>query len=444
MSYGQRQLFSFVIWWILCNALAGGLLPAADSTPAPVLKVSWDWSGIIGTGQSLSVGEQGRPVKSTNQTYGNLKLSTGKLPWPVDPDDTNLSMVPLVEPIGRLSPGYPSSWPENIAGETPHSAMANELSALVLAVSGQNFISVHSAVGENGQGMIYLKKNPAKRGLNGRSYEAALIETKAIARFAKAAGKTYGIGAITITHGESDAGNTNYEKELYQLWSDYNTDLPAITGQAQKLLMIVSQQNSINDRSASTLAQWRVGVDHPADFVCAGPKYQYPSAEGIHLTAEGYQQLGEKFAQIYYQRVLLGKDWQPLQPVGIERNGSVITVHFQVPAGPLVWETSFQAPHESIDKWKEGRGFEVSTSSGARVGIASAEISGDTVVITCAADPGPGARVGYAMIGERARMATPFKGTYRWGLLRDSDPFVGAVTRKPQPNYCLAFELTAP
>jgi hypothetical protein len=48
------------------------------------------------------------------------------------------------------------------------------------------------------------------------------------------------------------------------------------------------------------------------------------------------------------------------------------------------------------------------------------------------------------MIGERTRMGAPFKGTYRWGLLRDSDPFKGAVTGKPQPNYAVAFEIILP
>ena len=52
-----------------------------------------------------------------------------------------------------------------------------------------------------------------------------MIETKAIARLAKAAGKTYGIGAIIVTHGECDASNENYENELHQLWQDYNADL---------------------------------------------------------------------------------------------------------------------------------------------------------------------------------------------------------------------------
>jgi lysophospholipase L1-like esterase len=440
-------MFCFMGSFVLCAALAGCSSPNAKSKSGAMLKPSWDWSGIIGTGQSLSVGAHGQPILSTNQLYGNLKLSTGHLPWPVDPDDTNLALVPLVEPIGRLAHRYPSSWPENIDGETPHSAMANEITALVRADFDRDIVSVHSAVGEDGQGMVFIRKIAVQSGINGRSYEAAMIETKAITRLAKAAGKTFGVGAIIVTHGESDAGNRNYENELYQLWQDYNTDLPAITGQTQKIQMIVSQQDSCNDCSPSTLAQWKIGLDHPADIVCSGPKYQYPYfSDGVHLTADGYRQLGEKYGQIYFERVILGKDWQPLEPTRVERKGKTITVHFHVPVPPLVWETTFQPPHQLVDAWRQGRGFEISTTAGARVAITSAKISGDKVIIACATDPGPNARVGYATIadGPRARMTTPYPGTFRWGLLRDSDPFAGANTKKPQPNYCVAFEMTAP
>jgi hypothetical protein len=443
MRSTQSQFFRFMISTIFCSLLPALAMPAATTETDTNLPIPWDWSGVIGTGQSLAVGEQGRPVLSKTQPYHNLKLSTGHLPWPIDPNDTHLTLVPLVEPIGRYSTNYPSSWPDNIAGETPHSAMANQITALVRAASGRDFIGVHSEVGENGQCMIYLKKNAEHVGVNGRSYEAAMIETKAITRLARAAGKTYGVGAITVTHGECDAGNQNYENDLYQLWSDYNTDIPAITGQKQKVQMIVSQQNSCNDYSASTLAQWKVGVDHPADIVCSGPKYQYPSAEGVHLTANGYRQLGEKYGQIYFERVILGKDWRPLEPTIVERKGVVITAHFHVPVPPLVWDTNFAAPHQSIAEWKNGKGFEVIAASGEKVAILSVAISGDAVV-TCASDPGPGARLGYAMTGEKERMAVPFKGTYRWGLLRDSDPFAGAVTGLAQPNYSVAFELPVP
>ncbi len=432
---------------MLCAALAGCSSPTAGSKSEAAPHLPWDWTGIIGTGQSLSVGARAPKVLSTNQPYGNLKLSTDHLPWPVDPDNASLVLVPLVEPVGRLAPTYPSSWPENIDGETPHTAMANEISALALADLGRDYVTVHSAVGEDGQGMIFLRKYPVHRGLNGHSYEAALIETKAITRLAKAAGKTFGVGAIIVTHGETDAGNKDYENELYQLWQDYNTDLPAITGQTQKIQMIVSQQDSCNDLSPSTQAQWKIGVDHPADIVCSGPKYQYPYfKDGIHLTANGYRELGEKYGQVYFERVILGRDWEPLEPTGVEHNGKTITIHFHVPVPPMVWETRFQPPHQSDDAWKAGKGFEISTAAGDKVTITSAKISGDKVIITCATDPGSNARVSYAMIAEgaHAKMMKPYPGTFRWGLLRDSDPFKGVNTKIVQPNYCVAFGLTAP
>ena len=125
--------------------------------------------------------------------------------------------------------------------------------------------------------------------------------------------------------------------------------------------MIVSQQNSCAGHSASTLAQWKIGVDYPADMVCSGPRYQYASADGVHLTAEGCRLLGEKYAGILYQRVILGKDWQPLQPTKVKRKGKIITIHYHVPVPPLVWETRFEAPHPTVEEWKQGKGFEVTT-----------------------------------------------------------------------------------
>jgi hypothetical protein len=413
-----------------------------EDTGALKVNLPWDWTGIIGTGQSLSVGD--KPLLSTNQPFGNLKLSTGQLPWPVDAADASLALAPLVEPVGRIAPGYPSSWPENIYGETPHSAMANQLSAMVLDNLGREFVSVHSAVGESGQGMVFIRKDAVPKGVNGHAYEASMIETRAITRLARAAGKRYGIGAVVLTHGESDAGNTNYGAEMRQLWQDYNADLQRITGQTQKVRLMVSQQNSCSDHSASALAQWKIGVDYAEDCVCSGPKYQYPSGDGVHLTSEGYRQLGEKYAQVYYERVVLGKSWQPLQPMRVERDGGVITVHFHVPVAPLAWDERMETPHSSVEEWKAGRGFEVSKADGSKVKIASVEIAGAAVRIVCGADPGSGALVGYAMVGEKSRMKKPFPGTVRWGLLRDSDPFRGLNTGVQKPNYGVAFELRAP
>ena len=168
----------------------------------------------------------------------------------------------------------------------------------------------------------------------------------------------------------------------------------------------------------------------------------------MHLVTDGYRQLGEKYGQIYFERVVLGHDWQPLAPTTVERTSlRVVTVHFHVPVPPLVWETTFERPHQGIPEWQAGNGFELRTTAGTRIAIDSVAISdsGDTVQITTTADlPAAGVLVGYAVTGDATAMATPFVGTFRWGLLRDSDPFVGWATQTAQPNYGVAFELPVP
>ncbi|WP_437878170.1 hypothetical protein [Sorangium sp. So ce513] len=49
--------------------------------------------------------------------------------------------------------------------------------------------------------------------------------------------------------------------------------------------------------------------------------------------------------------------------------------------------------------------------------------------------------VGHAMTSDG--VAFPGR-TWRSGQLRDSDPFVGSVTRVAQPSYAVAFELPVP
>ncbi len=429
------------------SAGAGGAAGAAGAVGSSPNK-PWDWTGIVGTGQSLSVGANGTPLIATTQPYANLKLALGNLSVPpYDASSSELTMVPLVEPIHPLASGYPSAYPYNLYGESPHTAMANQISALYAAAAAGDYVSVHTVVGESGQGMTVIEKGATDTGTTGHAYAATLFEAEAIARLAQAAGKKYGIGAIIITHGESDAGNDNYASDLYQLVSDYNADLAPLTGQTQKIPMLVTQQHSVPDTqgstSASTLAQWKAGVDHPGEVVCSGPKYQYEySTDHIHLTAASYDRLGEKYGQVFFERVVLGNDWQPLQPTSVQRNGNVITVNFHVPVGPLAWDETMPAPHQSVlTEWKNGRGFEVA-AGGTRVGIDSVEIAGDALTITCSSDPGAsGVVVRYAMTAD----GTPMPGgTSRWGQLRDSDPFVGATSGTAQPNYAVAFELPVP
>ena len=419
----------------------------AGGTDAGGAKPVWDWVGIVGSGQSLSVGQNATNVSATRQPYHNLMLSLGTATVPpFNPSSGALSMVPLVEPLRKLATSYPSAYPVNIYGETPHTAMGSQITELYQHSFGGDYVTIHTAVGENGQPMTAIQKGATDMGTTGRAYAATLFEAAAIERLAGAAGKTYGIGAIVLTHGESDAGNTSYEADLVRLWTDYNQDLRKLTGQTASIPMLLSQQQSTPDgkgqRSASLQAEWRVGVDHASDIICSGPKYQYTYSDHLHLTTREYERLGEKYAQVYFERAVLGHAWQPLQPSAASRAGRVITVAFHVPVPPMVWDTVLPPPHQTaFPEWAQGHGFEVRTASG-NVALTSVTITGDAVEITCASDlPASGVIVGYAMTADGT---PPASGTARWGQLRDSDPFVGAMTASPQPNYGLSFEMPVP
>ena len=130
--------------------------------------------------------------------------------------------------------------------------------------------------------------------------------------------------------------------------------------------MLLSQQHSeptgAGTTSTGTLAQWRIGLDHPGEIICTGPKYQYAYvSDNIHLTNPEYERLGEKYGEVMYQRVVLG---ERLAAAAAHHASSaarrVITVHFHVPSPPLAWDTTLPMPHQSaFTEWAQGRGFEV-------------------------------------------------------------------------------------
>lgn len=413
---------------------------------------AWDWAGIVGTGQSLSVGTRPVNERVNESPYQNLMLDLGDADVPpFDPESDELSIAALEEPLRGLQTSYPSPYPGNLYGETPHGAMAIQISSLVQSASGANYTTVHTVVGESGQGMVALRKDPVDDDpAIGRAYAATLFEVQAITRLAEERGKTYGVGAIFLTHGETDSGSSSYGDAVLQLWSDYNTDLRAITGQEQEIPMFLSQQHaygyqegSIRGTPAGTLAQWRVAQDN-AGIVCTGPKYQYPyHTDNIHLTALGYEMLGEKYGQVYTQHVVEQTPFTPLEPTEVERaSDTVLRIRFHVPVGPLQWEERFPAPHQlALTMWSKGRGFELRKSS-IRIPIEGVELVGEDIVELTSGEPIPeGATLSYAMYAD----GVAFDGlARRWGQLRDSDPFVGAVTGIAQPNYAVAFEMDVP
>jgi hypothetical protein len=393
--------------------------------------VPFDWNGIIGNGQSLSVGSRGTPVLTTKQSFNNLKLydATGK--YALDSSGT-LSLVPLVEPIRPLCSIESNPYPCSIYGETPHTALSIQLTTIAKAEGATDYITLHSVVGQGSAPLSVITK-----GGSGNAYAAGLSEARSFKKMADAAGKTFGYIAVVFTHGETDNGfASSYESNLYKLYQGYAADLPVITGQSQPIPLIASQQvsspptgNGLTNTplGGTALAVWQGSIEHAGEIICAGPKYQYRyySTGGTntdpHLYAAGYRRLGEKYAEIIDAIADQGETWRPLQPTSATLAGTSLTVNFQVPNPPLAWEPSL-AISTTVGAWKDGRGFEVVDSTGPLT-ISSATISGQAVVLTLAAAPvGSNVRVRYATYNG----CTTNCGNHLVGQLRDSDPFVGA------------------
>jgi hypothetical protein len=401
----------------------------------PAVKAPFDWVGIIGSGQSLSTG-CGTAAVGTTQPFHNLKLlDQGPDPkYPIDGSaSAKWSLIPLTEPIREAVPGYGTSYeyPNNICknsdgyGETPHSGMANALSAL-WAARGESgdYVTAHTVVGVGGVPLSSLNETS-------RSFAAALSEVRVYKALADAAGKTYGVAGIIFTHGEYDAitGNKQYGSQLYSLWQAYNTSIKAITGQTRDVVLLASQESSIEDGYDGVAVQvWRAGIDHPGQIVCTAPKYAF-AAYGVHLPAPGYERIGEKYAEVFDAVVNRGLPWKPVAPNKITRSGAVITAAFDVPNPPLVWDQHLAMPHQTAHMaWAKGRGFEVKDDVGNELAIASTEIQGTNVVVTLAAAPAQGAKLtlGYAVTSDAG--PSQWDGGYDGGLhglLRDSDDFQG-------------------
>ena len=264
----SRATPSFLLFALLVSAcssngskmmVATGDDASADSSidAGPMSPGTWDWTGIVGTGQSLAIGggNAGQPAHYSTQTFNNLKLAlNGAAVPPFDPTIGSLSMVPLTEPIRPTDPGYPSPYPVNLDGESPHTVMSEQIARMVMdAARAPDYVTVHTVVGESGQPMSVIKKNgvfPGNASGGARAYAATLFEVAAIARLATAGGKTYGLGAITLIHGEADAANASYANDIFQLYSDYNTDLPALTGQTATIPMLVRNRTPRPRRKA--------------------------------------------------------------------------------------------------------------------------------------------------------------------------------------------------
>lgn len=389
----------------------------------------FDVNHVLATGQSLSVGAIGTPALSlAPPPYPNWMPDTGVRGPMTDPQPDFTSFVPLAE-----------SEVETMASGFAHlvSELAQDDLAGLEAPRDQHRILV-SGHGINGSAYDVLRK-----GGTSLAFANGIRQVREAQRVATAMGLSYGVRAVTNVHGESDHldRTTNYAALLAIWQADYESEVFAITGQRGTLPMIHSQFSSWTRWGDATsdvvIAQLAASVADPDRLPLVGPKYFLPYVDdGIHLTNEGYRWMGEYYAKVYRQIVILGRRWEPLRPSGASVEGALITLEFHVPAPPLVLDTALVSDPGHL-------GFEYAEDDERPPTIVEVTLASPTAVaIRLSAPPtGRNRRIRYAYTGVPGARAGSTSGPR--GNLRDSDDTPSRHGR-PLYNWAVHFDFSLP
>lgn len=409
---------------------SGSSLPSNTSNSITPIASSINpitYSYVLSTGQSLSTGADTVTPISVSQPYDNLSFSP--------------SMFSTTTPFKRLV---------EIGLETPSSAIANT----IFASESENqksrvIIGIH---GDPGKRYEFLKKGTTF--YNNGIAQITNAKTKIDSNF----GVLRPLG-VTVIHGESDyeSGRTspqyilNYEANLSQWQTDYETDVNEIIGTTDVLPMFISQ---VNSRATGEIAdaQLSAHLNSNQKIILVAPKYQYNYAiGGTHLTNTSSKQMGEMLGKVIKKVSIDGQIWNPLMPTSISRTANIVTISFNIPVGSLNFDTSLVALRPNY-------GFDFLQTNGNEITITDVTLINNNtqVQITLSAIPtGTDQRIHYAwrcfqnqavdatyLTSTSANCGGADRPTYVGGNLRDSDnsvsPAIGS-TGLPLYNWCVAF-----
>lgn len=294
---------------------------------------------------------------------------------------------------------------------------------------------------------------------------------------AAAAGRSHVVRAVTFIHGEDDHYNygdlypvarragggtlADYADALGELQTDYETDVRAVTGQAEGVPLFVSQMQGWTNTnvlpsnpnyippasSPIPVQQYRAHKTNPM-VVLVMPGYSLLFNDCLHFNGFGQRKLGEYFAKAYAKWVFEGKKWEPTGPMSITRAGAVVTVKYHVPVPPLALDTT-NVTNPGNYGFRYLTGGSAKIASGTAQAIQSVVVTApDTITITLAAVPaGANQRLEYANYFDYAgtgRPGCPGPTQGVRGNVRDSDPAVSSTDNKRLYNWGVTFELPVP
>jgi len=361
----------------------------------------------LASGQSLAIGAATVPMTVTPPAPDRLvtfnhgvrrdgDLSTVPIrPWEVEwlvPGASNIAEVPLIQ---------------------------QSATALLGTVRYDDDVAI--IAGEYGKGGTSI----TELGKGSTPYQNGITAAQRAKQLCDEAGLEVVCPVATWIQGEADrdmpAGE--YSMWMLDLQPNYDTDLRAIfTAQVSPILVLLDQISSWtaygSTESLVPFEQLQLALDHPDQFLCAGPKYHLLHADdGVHMRSESSRRLGAKFSEAMIA-AYRGEAWLPTHATGAELSGTVVTITFHTPHAPLVADTvNVLDPGDLGLRW-------IDAGDGNAVSITSVVVNIDnTVSVALSGVPtGTGQMIGIADIGTAGASGGPTTGPR--SCLRDSSPYV--------------------
>lgn len=310
---------------------ADGLTTKMRDTDGPLVM-------IMQTGNSRSVGSQKAltPVVTTTvpptaSLYSGMMFNAASLGAGVRGRGNN---VLGADELTDFEAAYEQEYTGTSLGETNGSACLEWLCEKLDDAEEDPVVFLWRTHGAAGKQLIEVSSGT-------QPYENALLE----ARYARYLARIYEFPSpyiqyhsVTVVNGDQDrtaaTPRATFESQLNTLVADYNTDLPAINGQTEDILLLIIQlsgQCSTTSRSGSevSLAQLDFTRNNSLGRMIA-PAYilEHDSGDALHYSPAGYHTMGQ-YQAAAIRSEMAGTEWAALgQFITVTRASNVITVKF--------------------------------------------------------------------------------------------------------------------
>ena len=427
----------------------------------------WDYNLFVMNGQSLALGTECWPAKSTTSRADILMLGAAvhSRHWiarvfaPID----HAELVPMTAVVtsdvdGRiLSADEVAALPAGslACGESPleGALKMGRLSMLAsqpwLRTEDRVFVGINSAI--TGLPIEQLSRGHEERFFDITSDAVRQTKTKVPSQ------RSFGVAALFFLQGEfnyiefqgATSDKDRYKQLLATLYDDFWAEcVSAITLQdvAPPIITYQTGGRYTNNTVSIGQAQLELALERPGWFLAA-PSYPVTDKHG-HLDANGSRWLGTQLGKVWHRVAVQGLNWRPLSPVRAVARDRQIVIAFHVPCPPLQFRPCYVGHAETLFP---SRGFVVVDDAGVvpcTVSLAGSAtvlldaerpLSGPVLVYYARKDPTNGA--GNLCDSDATIAPDPYE--YVEGSGDYPSANIPGLVGRPYPlwNWCVAFAL---